>query len=55
MTDGIYTQVLARFRLVAMLSLIQHRRNIALFYWDSPNFVVKEIRQFGVNVIACQL
>ena len=37
------------------MALSRHRGGVALFYWDSPNFAVKEIRQFGANVIACQL
>ena len=32
-----------------------HDDGIAMFYQDSPNFSVKEICQFVVNVITCQL
>ena len=33
----------------------QHQGSAALFYRDSPAFVVESMRQFGESVIACQL
>ena len=54
-TDGIYTRVLARYRVVATSAPSRHRGSIALLYWDSPNFTVDAIRQFGANIIVCQL
>ena len=30
-------------------------RRFTILYWDSPNFAVKAIHQFGVNIIACEL
>ena len=33
----------------------RHRGSVALFYRDFPNFTVEAIRQFGANVIPCQL
>ena len=55
LTDRIYTQRSARYRVVAMLAPSRHRGSVALLYRDSPTFSVEGIRQFGVNVIPCHL
>ena len=34
---------------------IRHQGGVALFYLESPAFEVEAIRQFGANVIVCQL
>ena len=53
--DGIYTRGLAGYKVFMTSASIRHRGGVALFYRDSPNFVVDAIRQFGVNLITCQL
>ena len=55
LTDGIYTRVSARYRFVAMPAPRRHRGDVAMFYWNSPNFSVEVIHQFGAKVSACQL
>ena len=54
-TDGIYTRGYTGYRVVGTSVPIRHHGGVMLFYQDSPNFAVEAIRQFGVNVIACQL
>ena len=53
--DRIYIRGFSRYKVVAMLAPSRHRGGVTLLHWDSPNFEVKAIHQFGVNVIACQL
>ena len=53
--DEIFTQGSALYRFIATLVLSRHRDGVALFYQDSPILSVEVIRQFGVNVIACQM
>ena len=54
-TDGIYTRGSDGYRVVATPAPSQYRGRVALFYRDYPNFSVEAIRQFGANIIACQL
>ena len=54
-TDGIYTRVSEGYRVVATPALSRHQGGVTIFYRDSPVFAVEKIRQFGANVIACQL
>ena len=55
LTDGIYTRGSDGYRVVATPAPSQYRGRVALFYRDYPNFSVEAIRQFGANIIACQL
>ena len=55
LADGIYTWGSAGYRVVATLAPSRHRGGFTILYWDSPNFAVKAIHQFGVNIIACEL
>ena len=55
MMDRIYTRGLDGYRFVAMLGPSQHCNGVVLFYRESTIFVVEVIRQFGANVITCQL
>ena len=55
MTGRIYTQGSSGYRVVATSASSRHRGGVALFYQNYPNFASEAIRQFGVNVIACQL
>ena len=54
-TDGTYTWGSAGYRVVATSVPSRHHDGVTLLYQDSPNVAVEAIRQFGVNVIACQL
>ena len=54
-TYGIYTRGSAGYKVVATLAPSWRRGNVALFYWDPPDFAVEVIRQFDATVIACQL
>ena len=54
-TDGIYTHGSSGYRVVATSAPSRHRGGITLFYQDLPNFVVKAMRQFRANFIACKL
>ena len=47
--------LLVGYRVVATPSPIQHQGGVAIFYWDSPVFAVKAIRQFVANIITCHL
>ena len=38
-----------------MLAPRRHQGGVVIFYWESSIFAVEAIRQFGANVIACQL
>ena len=55
LTDGIYTQGSAGYRVVATSETSRHCDGVVLFCWESPDFAVEAIRQLGVNVIAYQL
>ena len=55
LTARVDTQGLGGYRLVAASIPRRHFSGIILFYWDSPNFAVEMICQFGANVIMCQL
>ena len=55
LTDGIYTQGAASYRVVTTLAPSIHRVNVALLYRYSPNFTVEAIHQFGANIIAFQM
>ena len=55
LTDGIYTRVSSGYKFITTLVPSQHRGGVALFYQESPAFAVKAIRQFGTNVIVCQM
>ena len=48
-------RISAGYKVNVTSSPSRHRGSVALFYWDSPAFAVEVIRQFGVNVIMCQL
>ena len=52
--ENIYTMISARYKVIVMPAPSRHRCVVALFYRESPTFVVKAIRQFGVNIIVCQ-
>ena len=54
-TEGIYTQRSAGYRVVVTQAPSQHQGGFIIFYRGSPIFAVEAIRQFGANVIACQL
>ena len=43
------------YRVIATPAPIRHCGSVALFYRYSPVFLVEMIRQFGKNVITCQL
>ena len=51
---GIYILESAGYRLVTTSVPSRQRGGVALFYKDSPNFMVKVISQFGAIVITCQ-
>ena len=55
LTDIIYTQVLDEYRVIAAMASIWNRGGVALFYQESPILAVKLMRQFGANIIACQM
>ena len=55
LTEGIYTQLSEGYRVVAMPAPSRYKGGVAIFYRDSPVFSVEAIRQFGANVILCQL
>ena len=54
-TDGISTRDSAGYSVVAMDAPSRHRGGVAIFYWPSPIFAVKSVRQFGPNIIGFQL
>ena len=51
-TDGIYTHVSARYRVVATDAPGQHLVGVALFYMPSPLFEVEAVREYGPNVLS---
>ena len=51
LTDRIYTQGSDGYRFIVTLAPSRHCGGFTLFYQDPPNFAVKAIHQFGVNVI----
>ena len=55
LTDGIYTKLLASYKVVATSAPSQHHGRVALLYCYSHTFAVKAISHFGANAIACQL
>ena len=55
LTEELYTRLSAGYRAVATPAPSRHQGGVAIFYQDSPVFAVEAIRQFGANVIACQL
>ena len=55
LTEVIYSRFSAGYNFVVTPAPIQHQDGVAIFYQDFPVFVVEVIRQFGANVIACQL
>ena len=54
-TDRIYTRELDGYSVVATDSPSRHRGGVAVFYRPSPLFAVEAVRQFGPNVVGCQL
>ena len=55
LTEGIYMRLSAGYRVFATPAPRRHQGGSTIFYWDSPVFAVKVIRQFGANVIMCHL
>ena len=54
-TNRIYTRELDGYSVVATDSPSRHRGGVAVFYRPSPLFAVEAVRQFGPNVVGCQL
>ena len=55
LTDDIYTQGSDVYKVVATLAPSRNRGGVPLFYQESPAFAFEVIRQFGANIITCQL
>ena len=55
LTGGIYTRISDGYKFVVTPAQSQHRSGVMLFCWDPPASAVELIRQFGVNIIACQM
>ena len=54
-TEGIFSRFLEGYKVVAKPVPSRHQGGVTIFFWGFPVFEVKVIRQFGANVIACQL
>ena len=54
-TDGIYTHKSVGYRVVATDAPSRHRGRVALFYRPSSLFAVKEVREYGPNVISFEV
>ena len=54
-TDGIYTRLSARYRVVATDAPSRHRGGVALFYRPSSLFTVEAVREYGPNVISFEV
>ena len=54
-TEGIYTQELSGYSVVALEAPSTHSRGVAVFYCAEEHFLVEALQLYGANVVSFQI